>query len=131
MGLPSCELKGLSMRRLLERSVEAGLISEVNVLSIIDRVDAKLSGIDNAALGLDMQNGRVLEFTLQHMDNGGFVLLAEDITERKAAEAEKDRLARFRLSDRPPQSRRSARPNGPSTKRMPARQHVRCSLHRS
>ena len=42
-----------------------------------------------------MQNGRALEFTLQHMDNGGFVLLAEDITERKAAEAEKDRLARF------------------------------------
>ena len=95
MGLPSRELKGLSLRCLLESSVEVGLISEVNVQSVIDRVDAKLSGSDDAALVLEMQNGRVLEFTLQHMDNGGFVLLAEDITERKAAEAEKDRLARF------------------------------------
>jgi diguanylate cyclase (GGDEF)-like protein len=95
MGLPSSELKGLNLRCLLERSVEAGLISEVNVQSVIDRVGAKLSGIDDAALELDMQNGRVLEFTLQHMENGGFVFLAEDITERKVAEAEKDRLARF------------------------------------
>ena len=95
MGLPGVELKGLSLRCLLERSAEAGLISEVNVRTVLDRVDAKLSGIDDAALGVDIQNGRVLEFTLQHMNNGGFVFLAEDITERKAAEAEKDRLARF------------------------------------
>ena len=95
MGLPGRELRGLSLRCLLESSVEAGLISEVNVQNVIDRVDAKLSGSDDAALLLEMQNGRLLEFTLQHMDNGGFVLLAEDITERKAAEAAKDRLARF------------------------------------
>jgi len=95
MGLPGRELRGLSLRCLLESSVEAGLISEVNAQNVIDRVDAKLSGSDDAALILEMQNGRVLEFTLQHMDNGGFVLLAVDITERKAAEAEKDRLARF------------------------------------
>jgi diguanylate cyclase (GGDEF)-like protein/PAS domain S-box-containing protein len=95
MGLPRRELKGLSFRCLLESSVETGLISEVSVQTVIDRVDAKLSGTDDAAVELDMQNGRILEFTLQHMDNGGFVLLAEDITERKAAEAEKDRLARF------------------------------------
>ena len=95
MGLPSGGLKGLSLRCLLERSVEAGLICEVNVQSVIDRVGAKLSGIDDAALELDMQNGRVLELTLQHMENGGFVFLAEDITERKVAEAEKYRLARF------------------------------------
>jgi diguanylate cyclase (GGDEF)-like protein/PAS domain S-box-containing protein len=95
MGLPSGELKGLSLRCLLERSVEAGLISEVNVRTVLDRVNAKLSGIDDAGLELDTQSGRVLEFTLQHMDNGGFVFLAEDITERKVAEAEKDRLARF------------------------------------
>ena len=95
MGLPSGELKGLSLRCLLERSVEAGLTSEVNVRAVLDRVNAKLSGIDDAGLELDMQSGQILEFTLQHIDNGGFVFLAEDITERKVAEAEKDRLARF------------------------------------
>jgi diguanylate cyclase (GGDEF)-like protein/PAS domain S-box-containing protein len=96
MGLQTSELKGLSLRRLLEKSsVEAGLISEVNAQSLIDRMTARLSRDDDAALVVEMQNGRILEFTLQSMDNGGLVLLAEDITERKAAEAEKDRLARF------------------------------------
>jgi diguanylate cyclase (GGDEF)-like protein/PAS domain S-box-containing protein len=95
MGLPSDELKGLSLRRLLESSVEAGLIPDLNGQRILDRLNGRLSGGEEAALVVDMQNGRVLEFTLQHMDNGGFVLLAEDVTERKAAEAEKDRLARF------------------------------------
>jgi diguanylate cyclase (GGDEF)-like protein/PAS domain S-box-containing protein len=95
MGLPSDELKGLSLRRLLESSVEAGLIPDLNAQRILDRMNARLSGSEEAALIVDMQNGRILEFTLQHMDNGGFVLLAEDVTERKAAEAEKDRLARF------------------------------------
>ena len=96
MGLQTSELKGLSLRCLLEKSsVEAGLISEVNAQRLIDRMTARLSRDDDAALVVEMQNGRILEFTLQSMDNGGLVLLAEDITERKAAEAEKDRLARF------------------------------------
>jgi diguanylate cyclase (GGDEF)-like protein/PAS domain S-box-containing protein len=96
MGLQTSELKGLSLRCLLEKSsVEAGLISEVNAQRLIDRMTAKLARDDDAALVVEMQNGRILEFTLQSMDNGGLVLLAEDITERKAAEAEKDRLARF------------------------------------
>jgi diguanylate cyclase (GGDEF)-like protein len=96
MGLPSCKLKGLSLRCLLERTVEEGLISDISVQSVIHHMDARLSGSsDDAALVVDMQDGRSLEFTLQNMDNGGLVLLAEDITERKAAEAEKDRLARF------------------------------------
>jgi diguanylate cyclase (GGDEF)-like protein/PAS domain S-box-containing protein len=96
MGLQASELKGLSLRCLLEKScIEAGLISEVNAQNLIDRMTARLSRDDDAALVIEMQNGRSLEFTLQSMDNGGLVLLAEDITERKAAEAEKDRLARF------------------------------------
>jgi diguanylate cyclase (GGDEF)-like protein/PAS domain S-box-containing protein len=96
MGLQTSELKGLSLRRLLEKSsVEAGLISEVNAQRLIDRMTAKLARDDDSALVVEMQNERILEFTLQSMDNGGLVLLAEDITERKAAEAEKDRLARF------------------------------------
>ncbi|HUO00598.1 MAG TPA: EAL domain-containing protein [Bradyrhizobium sp.] len=93
--LPNCEPKGLSLRQLFAHVVQAGLVSDVNAKDIIDRVTAKLAGTYNSPLELEMGNGRVLEFTLQHMDNGGFVFLAEDITERKAAEAEKDRLARF------------------------------------
>jgi diguanylate cyclase (GGDEF)-like protein len=95
MGLRGRDLKGLSLRCLLERTVEAGLICEADVQNVVERVYAKLSDSDDASLELEMQNGRVLEFTLQHMDNGGFVILVEDITERRAAQAERDRLARF------------------------------------
>jgi diguanylate cyclase (GGDEF)-like protein len=95
IGLSTRELKGLSLRCLLERGAKEGLISEIDVHSIVERVDAKLAGADDPAIVLNMQSGRSLELNLQHMDNGGFVLLAEDITERRAAEVEKDRLARF------------------------------------
>ena len=129
MGLLSGQLKGLSLRCLLERSVEASLISEVNVRTVLDRVNAKLSGIDDAGLELDMQSGQVLEFTLQHMDNGGFVLLAEDVTERKAAEAEKDRLARFNSLTGLPNRNSTARANGARIKRMPS--PITCALFTS
>jgi diguanylate cyclase (GGDEF)-like protein/PAS domain S-box-containing protein len=96
LGLQNCDLKGLSLRSLLEKCrLETGLISEFNSQNLLDRIDAKLCGRDDAGLIVERQNGRFLEFTLQHMNNGGLVLLAEDVTERKAAEAEKDRLARF------------------------------------
>jgi diguanylate cyclase (GGDEF)-like protein len=96
IGVLPCELKGLSLRNLFEKkAVECGLISEVNAQNLVDRVNAKLSGLRDSALILETQDGGVLEFALQNMDNGGLVLLAEDITERRAAEAEKYRLARF------------------------------------
>ena len=50
---------------------------------------------DDAAFGLDLSNGRTLEFTVQPMENGGMVVLVEDITERKIAEAKINHLARF------------------------------------
>jgi len=37
-------------------------------------------------------NGRTLEFTVQPMENGGMVVLIEDITERKIAEAKINHL---------------------------------------
>jgi diguanylate cyclase (GGDEF)-like protein len=119
--LPNCEPKGLTLRQLFAHIVQAGLVSDANAENIVDRVTANLAGTYNGPLELEMRNGGVLEFTLQHMDNGGFVLLAEDITERKAAEAEKDRLARFDsltglpnrvvLRDRMTEALRECRPN--------------------
>ena len=42
-----------------------------------------------------MRNGRTLEFTVQPMEKGGMVVLVEDITERRIAEAKISHLARF------------------------------------
>ena len=96
MGLPpDFELKGSSLRHVVECGVEAGLISEVNAQNLIDRLDAGLSGSDDVAFVVDMQNGRTFEFTVQAMEDGGMVVLVEDITERKIAEAKINHLARF------------------------------------
>jgi diguanylate cyclase (GGDEF)-like protein len=95
MGLQSFEPRGLSLRSLLGHCRETGLVTVLNVERALDHMHESLLGNANGPIELDMNNGRVLEFTLQHMDNGGFVLVAEDITARKAVEAEKERLARF------------------------------------
>ena len=89
------ELKGMSVRDLVESIVQAGLLSEPSAQSMIDYLDARLSGKHDAAFGLDLSNGRTLEFTVQPMENGGMVVLVEDITERKIAEAKINHLARF------------------------------------
>ena len=96
LGLPAHrELKDSSLPRLVESGVQAGLISDVSAQSLIDHLDARLSGGDDAAFFVDTQNGRTLEFTGQPMESGGMVVLVEDITEQKIAEAKINYLARF------------------------------------
>ena len=56
---------------------------------------ASLSGVREEKLLFDLQNERTLEFTSQPMENGGRVLLVEDITERTIAQAKINHLARY------------------------------------
>ena len=96
LGLPlDFELKGSKGRELVETIVSAGLLSKINAQSLTERLTARLLGSDDAAFAVDMTNGRTLEFALQPMENGGMVVLVEDITERKIAEAKINHLARF------------------------------------
>ena len=96
LGLASdLELKGLCVREVVEAIIKAGLLSETGAQSMIDHLDARLAGGDDFAFALDLMNGRTLEFTVQPMENGGMVVLIEDITERKIAEAKINHLARF------------------------------------
>jgi diguanylate cyclase (GGDEF)-like protein/PAS domain S-box-containing protein len=92
---PDFELKGASLRYLIDSVVKANLISDVNAQSLIDRLEARLSGIEGAAFDAEMRDGRTLEFTMEPMEKGGMVVLVEDITERKIAEAKISHLARF------------------------------------
>ncbi len=96
LGLPTdFELKGATARDLVESVVKTGLFSDANAEDLIERLDARLSASDDTAFAADMQNGRTLEYTVQPMENGGMVVLVEDITERKIAEAKINQLARF------------------------------------
>ena len=96
MGLaPNLELKGFSARAWVESVVKANLISGASAEELIARLDARLSGSEDSAFTVGLLNGKTLEFTVQPMENGGMVVLAEDITERKVAEAKINHLARF------------------------------------
>ena len=96
MGLAAeLDLKGVSARGLVDSIVAAGLLSEPGAQSMIDHLEARLSGQDDTTFGLDLSNGRTLEFTVQPMESGGMVVLVEDVTERKIAEAKINHLARF------------------------------------
>jgi diguanylate cyclase (GGDEF)-like protein len=96
IGLPAdYELKGASPRELIARIVEAGLISRVNAERAVADLEARLAGGGKDEISAEMQNGRTLELTVQPMESGGMVLLVEDITARRAAEARINHLARF------------------------------------
>jgi hypothetical protein len=78
LGLPvDFELKDSTMRSLVESVVKAGLLSDINAEGLIDRLNARLSGSDDAAFVVDMLNGRTLDFTVQPMENGGTVVLVD------------------------------------------------------
>jgi diguanylate cyclase (GGDEF)-like protein len=92
---PALELKGMYVREVVEAIIKASLLSETGAQSMIDHLDARLASGDDSAFALELMNGRTLEFTVQPMENGGMVVLIEDITERKIAEAKINHLARF------------------------------------
>jgi len=96
MGLPpDFELKGLTVPDLVGGVVKANLLSDSTAKTLIERLNARPIGSDDAAFTMEMLNGRTLEFAIQPMENGGIVTLVEDITERKIAEAKINHLARF------------------------------------
>ena len=96
LGLPpSFELKGSSVRNLVDGVAKAGLVSEASARNLVESLDVRLSGGDDSAFEVDTQDARTLEFTVQPMENGGMVVLVEDITERRLAEAKINHLARF------------------------------------
>jgi diguanylate cyclase (GGDEF)-like protein len=58
-------------------------------------IDQRLTGKSEGNLLAEIEDGRTLSLTFQPMDNGGSVVLVEDITERKNAEAKIQHLARY------------------------------------
>jgi diguanylate cyclase (GGDEF)-like protein/PAS domain S-box-containing protein len=96
LGLPAdFEVKGLTVRELIERAATAGVLSAASAQGLINRLDERLNNGDDTAFDVTMLNERTLEFSVQPMENGGIVVLVEDITERRIAEAKINHLARY------------------------------------
>ena len=87
--------RGASARELLSDAARAGILS----IEQADRLSAdfanRMSGQDSGELIVEIANGRTLVLTFELIKNGGSVVLVEDITERRTAEAKINHLARY------------------------------------
>ena len=76
-------------------AVDGGLIANTDAERLIDDLGARLSRTETDDFHVETEHERTLEFKFQPMERGGMVLLVEDITERKIAQARINHLARF------------------------------------
>jgi diguanylate cyclase (GGDEF)-like protein len=86
--------RGATVLQIVDACVSAGSVSAASgqiILSEIENSQAK----DIITTDPDMAGGRSLSWTFQPMAGGGAVVLLEDITERRNAEARITHLARF------------------------------------
>jgi diguanylate cyclase (GGDEF)-like protein len=86
--------RGASAPDIVAACVTAGTISAASGALIISEVDSSQPGYITTA-DPDSANGRALSWTFQPMAVGGTVVLLEDITERRNAEARISHLARY------------------------------------
>jgi diguanylate cyclase (GGDEF)-like protein len=96
LGLPSeIARRGASMHELVQDCMRAGRLSAADAARLADEFERRGSEPVGEDFVLETQAGRVLALTFQPMENGGSVVLIEDITERRNAEAKINHLARY------------------------------------
>ncbi|HEV7878965.1 putative bifunctional diguanylate cyclase/phosphodiesterase [Bradyrhizobium sp.] len=86
--------RGSGAPDIVAACIRAGTVSEASGKLIVSEVDSLQAGYITTA-DPDSANGRALSWTFQPMAGGGTVVLVEDITERRSAEARISHLARY------------------------------------
>ena len=87
--------RGASLRQLLQGCVAAGTLNESTMERLLSDLESRLAGKFDGELAVETEDGRSLSLTFEPMENGGSVVLVEDVTERKTAEAKIHHLARY------------------------------------
>jgi diguanylate cyclase (GGDEF)-like protein len=86
--------RGSSATEIVAASIDAGSISSASGKMILDEIENSQAR-DIITTDPDIARGRSLSWTFQPMAGGGAVVLLEDITERRNAEARISHLARY------------------------------------
>jgi diguanylate cyclase (GGDEF)-like protein len=86
---------GCSVRRLLRESVRAGIFSIADLRRISADVERCLAENIRAPVFVESRDGRTLALTFRSMSDGGSVVLVDDVTDQKNAEARIEYLARY------------------------------------
>ena len=87
--------KDATVWELLYKCVQVGLITEYGAERVALQFETHLSDRSTGHIVSETEDGRTFAFTFQPMENGGSVVLVEDITERKNAEAKISHMARY------------------------------------
>jgi diguanylate cyclase (GGDEF)-like protein/PAS domain S-box-containing protein len=87
--------KDMTLWELLYECVRSELISEYTAERVAVQFEAHQNERNSGNIIIDTLDGRNFSLTFQPMENGGSVLLIEDITERKNAEAKISHMARY------------------------------------
>jgi diguanylate cyclase (GGDEF)-like protein len=80
---------------LIEQCVRAGTVAAANAGRLLAEFESGFVGAGNGEVFLETVQGRTLALTFHPMADGGAVVLFEDITDRRVAEAKIDQLARY------------------------------------
>ena len=89
------ERKGQTVREMILDWVEAGAVLRSEADRLAGDLERRLGTTETRGLTVQKQDGRTLDLKFQAMANGGSVVVIEDITERKSAEARITHLARY------------------------------------
>ncbi|MBV8765556.1 MAG: EAL domain-containing protein [Hyphomicrobiales bacterium] len=92
---PDTSRRGASVKALLDESARAQRVAEADVQRLTTGFEERLSRRVETPLTATTEDGRSLSFTFEAMNGGGSVVLIEDVTERRAAEAAIRHLARY------------------------------------
>ncbi len=95
LGIAAGDRKGETVRELVLDCVEGGAILRSESDRLASDIESRLDGSDTKGFIVQKQDGRTLNLTFQSMEKGGSVVLVEDITERRSAEARISHLARY------------------------------------
>jgi diguanylate cyclase (GGDEF)-like protein/PAS domain S-box-containing protein len=87
--------KDMTVWEMLYECVRSELITEYMAERVAVQFEAHQSDRKTGNIIIDTLDGRNFSLTFQPMENGGSVVLIEDITERKSAEAKISHMARY------------------------------------
>jgi diguanylate cyclase (GGDEF)-like protein len=96
LGLPnSIAASRMSARELILACVKAATLASADAERLVGEFESGLAGDVDGELFVETLRGRTLALTFHPMADGGGVVLFEDITDRKMAEAKIHQLARY------------------------------------
>jgi diguanylate cyclase (GGDEF)-like protein len=92
---PDIATKRATALELVDGCVRAGTLSSAHAGRLLAEFESGFAGAGNGEVFVETEQGRTLALTFHPMADGGAVVLFEDITDRRVAEAKINQLARY------------------------------------